>query len=234
MVGASPTGTTNDSISLGTLISDQFLVKFSLNAVDVAKVAVGQKVIVKVTSFPGAEPLEAAITQISSLPQSSSVAQYDVQALITESTSSKLALREGLLADIEVVDREVTNAIRVPVSALSYDNGKPTVQMIGELTTDQQTTLDQLGVIKSESGSFPSYAVPVSVGITGAFYSEITSGLKVGDKIIVSKTDLASVVVQQSGFGPGARKTSAGASANARTSTASSTPAASSDNNPPD
>jgi multidrug efflux pump subunit AcrA (membrane-fusion protein) len=55
VVGASPTGATNDSISLGTLISDDFLVQFTLNAIDVAKVQVGQKVIVNVTSFPGAD-----------------------------------------------------------------------------------------------------------------------------------------------------------------------------------
>ncbi len=221
VVGASPTGATNDSISLGTLISDQFLVNFSLNAVDVAKVAVGQRVIVKVTSFPSAQPIEAAITQISSLPESSGVAQYAVQALITQSSSSPLTLREGLLADVEVVDRNVADAVRIPVSALSYENGKPTVQVIGDLSADQKTTLDKMGVIKSVSGSFPSYAVPVEVGIVGAFYAEIKSGLKEGDHIIVSKTDNAASVVQQNGFGPGARRATTGASATARSSSTS-------------
>lgn len=231
VVGASPTGATNDSISLGTLISDQFLVKFSLNAVDVAKVSVGQKVIVKVTSFPGAQPLEASITQISSLPESSGVAQYDVQALITEASSSNLVLREGLLADVEVVDHEVTDVIRIPLSALNYENSKATVQVVGDLTADQKSTLDKLGVIKSSNGTFPSYSVPVEVGVTGPFYAEIKSGLKEGDKIIVSKTDNASSVVKQNGFGPGGRQSSGGASSSARSNSASSSSSRTSNGN---
>ncbi len=202
VVGATPTGNTNDTISLGTLISDEFLVNFSLSAVDVAKVSVGQKVLVSVTSFPGAIPLEASVTEVSSLPESEGVAQYEVQALINNISSSTLKLREGLLADIEVVQDEVPNVIRVPLSALSYNEGKASVQVIGELTAEQQAELSNMGVIKSVSGTFPSYAVPVEVGVTGTFYAEIKSGLTEGVQIIVTKTEVGSEVIEQDMFGP--------------------------------
>ena len=202
VVGATPTGDTNDTISLGTLISDAFLVNFSLSAVDVAKVAVGQTVLVNITSAPTQAPLEAHITEISSLPESESVAQYKVQALIATTSSSAIKLREGLLADIEVVEKEVTDVIRVPLSALSYENGQPTVMLVSDLTVEQEAELAKLGVVKSTNGTFPSYSVPVEVGITGAFYVEVKSGLTVGQRIIVTNTETDTSVIEQDSFGP--------------------------------
>lgn len=202
VVGATPTGNTNDTISLGTLISDDFLVNFSLSAVDVAKVSVGQKVLASVTSFPGVPPLEASIIEVSSLPESAEVAQYEVQALIALPASSTITLREGLLVDIEVVQQEVPNVIRVPLSALSYENGKARVMVVGDLTAEQQIELEKLGVIKSVAGTFPSYAVEVEVGVTGTFYAEIKNGLTEGMKIIVTNTETNTEVIEQDNFGP--------------------------------
>lgn len=202
VVGASPTGATNDSISLGTLISDEFLVTFDLSAVDVAKVQVGQKVLVDVTSFPGSPALDAAITEVSSLPKSDGVAQYEVQALITLPASSTVKLREGLLASIIVVDTEVPDVVRVPLSAISYENGQAKVMVVGDLTTEQQKELATLGVIKSVAGSFPSYAVNVEVGVTGTFFAEIKSGLTEGMQIIVTNTESDTAVVEEKNFGP--------------------------------
>lgn len=202
VVGATPTGNTNDTISLGTLISDDFLVNFSLSAVDVAKVSVGQKVLASVTSFPGVAPLEATIIEVSSLPESAEVAQYEVQALISLPASSTITLREGLLVDIEVVQEEVPNVIRVPLSALSYENGKARVMVVGDLTTEQQIELERLGVIKSVAGTFPSYAVEVEVGVTGTFYAEIKNGLTEGMNIIVTNTEVNTEVIEQDNFGP--------------------------------
>lgn len=202
VVGATPTGNTNDSISLGTLISDEFIVTFSLSAVDVAKVAIGQKVLVSVTSFPGVLPLEASITEVSSLPESEGVAQYEVQALISTSTTSTLKLREGLLAAIEVVENEVLNVMRVPLSAITYENGQASVEVVGDLLPEQQSELSQLGVIKAVGGVFPSYSVPVTVGVTGTFFAEITNGLEEGMQIIVTKTEPQGNVIEQDSFGP--------------------------------
>ncbi len=202
VVGATPTGDTNDTISLGTLISDEFIVTFSLGAVDVAKVVPGQSVLVSITSFPGALPLSGKITEISSLPESDGVATYEVQARIENTASSSVKLREGLLADIEVVQEEVADVLRVPLSAISYDNGDPKVALLGELTPEQEESLKTLGVVKSVNGTFPSYTVPVTLGVVGSFYAEITSGLTEGQRILVTETKADTAVVEQDSFGP--------------------------------
>lgn len=204
VVGAIPTRSTNDPIVLGTLISDDFLANFTLGAVDITKVTVGQKVLVTITSFPNSDPLEAHITAISSLPDATGVAQYAVQALITPPASSTLALREGLVADVVIVQQEKQNVTRIPLSAVTFANKKATVQIISDLTASQKAQIEKLGVLRSDTGVFPSYPKEVTLGVTGAFYAEILSGVEVGTTIIVSKTEKTeTAVVQQKGFGPG-------------------------------
>jgi len=208
--GATPSRETNDPISLGTLISDQFLAEFSLGAVDVAKIAVGQRVLVTVTSFPNIPPLEAFVTEISSLPESDSTAQYEVLALITlpEDTTG-VDLREGLLADIEIVQEQVADVIRVPKTALSFKNGNATVEVIDTVTEEQQQVIDRLGIIRSEAEVFPTYPVDVTVGLSGVFYAEITEGLSEGMVVIVGKQKEEFSVVGSS-FGPPRGETSSG------------------------
>jgi len=200
VVGATPTRDTNDPISFGTLISDEFLATFSLSAIDVGKVAVGQKVLVSITTLPNTPPLTARIIEISSLPESESVAQYEVQALIEISEDTEISLREGLLADIEIVQEEVTDVVRVPKSAITFENGNSYVDVIEVSSKEELQRINEVGILRTEDGTFPSYPQEVTVGITGVFYSEITSGVEQGTTIIVSKNNQETSAVQQSSF----------------------------------
>jgi multidrug efflux pump subunit AcrA (membrane-fusion protein) len=199
VVGASPTRDTNDPITLGTLISDDFLVTFSLSAVDVAKVEVGQLVLANVTSFPEAPTLEAFITEISSLPNSDGVAQYEVQAFIMLPENLPIRLREGLLADIEIVEEVATDVLRAPSAAINYTNRQAQVRVIEDITPEQQETIDSLSVIKIEADQQPGYFVDVEIGVTGSFYSEIISGLTEGQYLIVGDVSETESALQEGG-----------------------------------
>lgn len=205
--GATPTGGTSDSISLGTLISDEFLTTFTLGASDVSKIAVGQRVRVTVTSFTSQPVFEATITQISSLPESSGVAQYEVQALLDyDRSSSEVILREGMLADIEIVEEESVDALRIPTTAITYEQGVPMVTVVDELTEQQQQQVARMGIVRTDGTPVATYDVKVETGIVGQYYTEIISGLDEGTVIVSSSlaesTDTSSAV-QQAGFGPG-------------------------------
>lgn len=206
VVGATPTRDSNDAISLGTLISDDFLATFSLSAVDVAKVELNQKVLVTITSFPDLPPLEAFVTEISSLPDSTGVAQYEVQALMVLPEDLGIELREGLLADIEIVETEVTDVVRVPKSAIVYENGKPFVNMIDNLSEQQLKEVNRLGIIRDTDKTINTYPVKVEIGLSGSYYVEITSGLEVGALVVTSNDAAADApAVKQQSFGPGSR-----------------------------
>lgn len=204
--GATPTGGESDTINLGTLISDEFLTTFTLGASDVAKVEVGQRVKVTVTSFSEQPTYEATITEISSLPESSGVAQYEVRALLTydRSTATNI-LREGMLADIEVVQNAKSDALRVPTSAISYEQGIPKVTVLDSLTEEQQAQVERMGIVRTNGTTLPTYQKTVQLGIVGQYFVEIISGLEEGDLIVTTSQTVSESesVVEQAGFGPG-------------------------------
>jgi multidrug efflux pump subunit AcrA (membrane-fusion protein) len=207
VAGATPTGGESDTINLGTLISDEFLTTFTLGAADVAKVSTGQRVKVTVTSFSEQPVFEAIVTEISSLPESSGVAQYQVRALLTydRSTAEKI-LREGMLANIEIVEKENQNVLRIPTSAITYEQGKPTVTVLESLTEEQEAEVKRMGIVRTEAGAvLPTYQKTIETGIIGQYYTEVVSGLSAGDRLVTtSQTESASEsVVGQAGFGPG-------------------------------
>lgn len=206
VVGATPTGGTSDTISLGTLISDTFLTTFTLSATDVAKVSLGQKVKVTATSFASQPVFEGTVIEISSLPSAEGVAQYEVLAKLNyDRTNAKVMLREGVLADIEIVEEEKETALRIPVSALSYENGKPAVKVIDSLTDVQKAEIAKTGIIKTDGVAIPTYSAPVELGIQGKYYVEVTKGLDEGTYILTtaSATAATDAVVNQAGFRPG-------------------------------
>jgi len=189
VVGATPTGGSADSIHLGTLISDEYLVTFTLDAADVVKIKPGQKVEVAVTSYPNQPNFTATITEISSLPTGTGVAQYNVNAKLDyDAKTSETILREGMLADIVIVQDEKDDVLRVPTSAISYENGRPVVQKVDSLTADQQKQLKELGIVKADGAEIPTYTVEIGIGIQGRFFTEVTSGLADGDMIMTTNT----------------------------------------------
>ncbi len=206
--GATPTGGDSDTIQLGTLVSDEYLTTFTLSASDVAKVSVGQKVNVTITSYQDEPIYTAAITEISSLPEQSGVAQYMVKALLEydpNTASSTEVLREGMLADIEIVQEENTDALRLPTSAITYEQGVPKVTVVDSLTTQQQQQMERMGIIRDEDGSLPTYTKTVTLGLVGTYYVEVLDGVEEGDKVLTASVSSAATesVVGQSFSGPG-------------------------------
>jgi multidrug efflux pump subunit AcrA (membrane-fusion protein) len=226
--GATPTGGTSDSINLGTLISDEFLTTFTLGATDVAKVRVGQKVKVTVTSFAEQPVFTATITQISSLPESSGVAQYEVQALLEyDRSTAALVLREGMLADIEVVEKEKQDALRIPTSAITYEQGVPKVTVIDALTEGQVAEVVKMGIVRTTGTTLTTYKAEVTLGIVGEYYAEVVSGLELGQYIVASALDGTATdsVVAETRFGPGGgQRPSQTSSGGAQSAPAGATP----------
>ncbi len=209
VVGATPSKESSDTTNFGTLISDEFMVTFSLTANDVSKIAVGQKVLVSLTSLPEQKPLEAEVVEISSLPDSSAVAQYEVLALIQERGEGGIELREGMLADVEIVQEEKENVLRVPSSAIHYSDGMAYVTVLEQLSQEHLKQIETMGIVRTES--VPSYSKverQVSVGLRGQYYAEITSGVTEGDIVAVTSSTASTIdtSVVETRMGPGRRE----------------------------
>ncbi len=207
VVGATPTKDSDDPVTFGSLISDEFHATFSLGASDIDKVSVGQKVEVTLTSVSGSEPLTAEIVEVSSLPDSSTVAQYEVKALITE-VPEGINLRDGLLADIAIIQEEKEDVLRVPSSAVTYSGTQAQVTVLEDLSDTELKQIERMGILRvTDTSTFTSYAKDVEIGLIGQYYVEILSGLEEGDIISVSSVSVSTEedtsVVDDARMGPG-------------------------------
>lgn len=204
VVGATPTGSQTDPTSLGTLVSDTFLATFTLGASDVAKVKVGDRVKVSITSIETEPTFEAEVLEVSALPTDTGVAQYTVKARLDyDRQTSEIILREGMLADIEIVKEAKQDTLRLPVSAITYRNGQPYVTMVDSLTDEQRQQASRLGVIRVSGTTLPTYEKPVTLGIVGSYYVEVTDGLSENDQVLTaSVSEAVTESVVSGGFGP--------------------------------
>lgn len=148
--------------------------------------------------------LVSEIVEISSLPTSSSTPQYEVNALVTLTDENTVVLREGILADIQIITDEKSDVVRVPSSALEYRGRQASILLIPTLSDSEKNSVDTFGVLEQQDTSFESYRIDVEVGISGQFFTEIISGVEAGDYIVLSSsTSIEESVVEQSGPGGG-------------------------------
>ncbi|HEX4753746.1 MAG TPA: HlyD family efflux transporter periplasmic adaptor subunit [Solirubrobacterales bacterium] len=136
----------------------------SFSESDIGKVRKGQTATVSVDSLEGTE-LSGEITKVSVLPseEGSSVVEYPATIVLTQSAKG---LRAGMSASAEVVVEQVKNAITVSSEALS---GKSvTVEEEGKEVTKTVTT-----------------------GLEGDETTQIISGLKVGDTVVLPEAKVA-------------------------------------------
>jgi multidrug efflux pump subunit AcrA (membrane-fusion protein) len=167
--GSSPSATGEET---GGGSSESFIVlaqlhrlkmEVSFSEADIGKVREGQIATVSVDSMEGTE-LAGEVTKVSVLPsESASVVEYPATILLTQSAKG---VRAGMSASAEVVVEQVKNAITVSSEALS---GK-------------SVTVEEGGKEVTKS---------VKTGLEGDETTEIISGLKVGDKVVLPEVTVA-------------------------------------------
>jgi multidrug efflux pump subunit AcrA (membrane-fusion protein) len=136
----------------------------SFSESDIGKVRKGQTATVAIDSMEGTE-LAGEVTKLSVLPSegSSSVVEYPATIRLTQSAKG---VRAGMSASAEVVVEQVKNAITVASEALS--GRSVTVEEDGKEVTKTVTT-----------------------GLEGGETTEIISGLKVGDTVVLPEATVA-------------------------------------------
>ncbi len=201
VVGASPTKNTDDPIKLGSLVSNDFTVSFSLGAAQVNSIVTGQKVLITLSSAPQHEPLTAEVTEVSSLPGTGSVPEYAVRAHITtDLTKSDFTLRDGMLADVTIVQKESLGVIRVPTSAISYSDGQARVTVIdSNLSQAQKTQIAQSGILRLTNTSVAPTTITktITLGLRGQYYNEVVSGLSENELVVVSTSTVTKSTAAQ-------------------------------------
>lgn len=198
----------NDSVSAGTavasIITKQKIAEISLNEVDVAKVQLGQRATL---TFDAIENLSITgeVVEIEAVGAvSQGVVTYDVK--ISFDTEDD-RIKPGMSVSAAIIIEVKTDALAVPSSAVKTRSDYNYVEIPSENISVATSTFSQGVALTS---SFSEQAV--DLGISNDTHTEIISGLKEGDLIIVrtassvsKNTTTSSNSIRLPGIGGGGR-----------------------------
>ncbi len=185
----------------------QVEVRTLVDETDIGKIAPGQPAMVTVTAFPN-QPFHGTVQKIE--PQANAaqtVTTFAVRIVLDNKTG---LLRPGMNADVSILVAESKDVVAVPTGALRTDRDIATSASLVGL--DAATARDQLkaNALPAAAPATPSPAAadaqaqkyrfsnrywvfvkeagkpvarPVITGITDLDYSEVLSGLKMGDEV---------------------------------------------------
>jgi multidrug efflux pump subunit AcrA (membrane-fusion protein) len=150
----------------------------SFSESDIGKVRAGQTATVSVDSMEGTE-LAGRVTKVSVLPSegSSSVVEYPATILLTQNAKG---VRAGMSASAEVVVEQVKNAITVPSEAISSLGNSKTV------------TVEEDGKEMTKT---------ITTGLVGDESTEVVSGVKVGQTLVLPEATVAAASEGSAGGG---------------------------------
>ena len=162
-----------------TMVGGGQVAEVTLNEVDAAKVQVGDKATLSLDAITG---LSVAGTVVELDPVgtvSQGVVNYNTQISLAVPNDQ---IKPGMSVTANIVTQVDQNVIAVPSSAIVTQGGTSYI-------LEPSTPLSATDLSASATGgavlSATPVRVPVTVGLTDATQSEITSGIKVGDQIIV-------------------------------------------------
>ncbi len=146
-----------------------------IDEADIGEVKEGERVSFTVDAYPD-DVFSGVVTQVRlEATTESNVVTYEV---VISAKNADMKLKPGLTANVTIFTNEKNNVVSVPTKALKFT---PNEKML----TEDQVVKDCKGEHKVwtlDGNTFTAH--PVQVGITNGIMTEITSGLKSGQKVI--------------------------------------------------
>ena len=163
-------------------------VEASVDEADIGQVREGQDVTFTVDSYPD-DVFKAKVRQVRKAPvETQNVVSYLV-IIDVDNLDGKLL--PGMTANVEIVTGAKTRVTRVPTSALRF---RPkAADRVSEQKTPEdpnRKTVPKQAVYLVSTEPYRPVRKNVQIGLQGDDYTEITSGIKPGDKILVRTKSL--------------------------------------------
>ena len=147
----------------------------NVSEADIGKVSKGQEVTFRVSSFPN-RTFSGKIVKISNSPNTTKdIVTYDITAAID---NSKLFLKPGMTAEVNIVIANKQNVLRVPTSALRF--------VPSDIEYSVPDDPGRLSVWVKDTGNSLKN-IPVTTGVSNNDYTEIVDdgSLKEGQEIVI-------------------------------------------------
>jgi macrolide-specific efflux system membrane fusion protein len=149
---------------------------------DASKVEVGQPANVTFDALPTHQAAGTVVAVATTSTVVSNVVTYPVTVLLDQDVTG---VKPGMTATVQVVVAQADGVLQVPSAAISKRGSNATV-----------TVTDAAGKQTSK---------PVTIGVEGDDATEITSGLKEGDKVVTTTASVAPASGSTGGVPGGAR-----------------------------
>jgi HlyD family secretion protein len=185
---------------------------------DVGNILEGQSVEFGVDAYPYRR-FHGAVTQVRNSPTTvNNVVTYDA---VISVTNSDYKLKPGMTANVAIIVAQRSDALKIPNAALRFrppENAIILTNATDEVTTTNQATGGQRGqrgkgnrnvrtvyMLAGEEHAAKLQPVQIKTGINDGIFTEVTEGLKEGDKLVtgVVATDAANATQAANPFGGG-------------------------------
>ncbi|MGE5579811.1 MAG: efflux RND transporter periplasmic adaptor subunit [Bacillota bacterium] len=154
-------------------------VDISVDELDIVKVSLGQEATIAVSALPDKEFKGKVVSISPKGVASSGVATFAVTVLVTDPAG----LLAGMTADVTIVTERKTDVLIAPAEAIVSKNNQHTAIVVSPDGTKTPTK--------------------VEIGSTDGTYTEILSGLKEGDSVVLASVSGNSQMGGMMFFGPG-------------------------------
>jgi len=188
-----------DSVSAGTalasIITKQKITEISLNEVDITKIKVGQKATL---TFDAVEGLSIAgtVLEIDTLGTvTQGVVTYNVK--IGFGTQDERA-KPGMSVSAAIITDSKQNVLSVPNSAVKTSGDTYYVEMLNQSVLNK-SLLNSAAISSGIPSKTPPSEQSIEIGLANDSVTEITSGLKEGDMVIVRTVSSTSTSTTQNG-----------------------------------
>ncbi len=172
-----------ESLSNGTVIASiltkQKIAEITLNEVDITNVKIGQKADI---TFDVIEDLHipGEVVDIDTLATvTQGVVNYGVKVVFDTQDER---VKPGMSVSVSIVTNSKTNILVIPNSAIKEQNNKTYVEKVIFVGTTPKIIRDTITVPASK---VQITMTSVQLGLVDDMYSEVLSGLKEGDKIVL-------------------------------------------------
>jgi HlyD family secretion protein len=165
-------------------------VEASVDEADIGQVRAGQMVSFTVDSYPD-DIFKAKVRQVRQAPvEAQNVVSYLV-IIDVDNVNGKLL--PGMTANVEIITDVRTNVTRVPTNAMRFrprvaDRPKPAAEKAAS-TTGKKAVVRPKVYLAGDDPYRPVRRV-IRTGLQGEEYTEIISGIKAGDKVLVRTKSL--------------------------------------------
>ena len=202
-VGASSSSTSATAFMV-LLDMSKIGISAQVNEADIGALQVGQPAQFTVTAYP-TQTFRASVTAVETIGQATSnVVYYTVKLIIDKQSLNGTHLYSGMTATVNITTAERIGVLLVPAAALSFPG---TALQSGELSRSalsslaSSTTSTATGtrgvVVVLRNGKL----VPVAIitGLSNGQFTEVISGLREGDQVVVGQTG-GTTTTPSSGF----------------------------------